>query len=43
MLRDASVDGLGVVPGCVDVFEADWVDLVESRVEVDHEPEVVEL
>ena len=43
MLCDASVDGLGVVPGCVDVVEADWVDLVESRVEVDQEPEVVEL
>ena len=43
MLCDASVDGLGVVPGCVDVVEADWVDFVESRVEVDREPEVVEL
>ena len=43
MLCDASVDGLGVVPGCVDIVEADWVDLVEGSVEVYHEPEVVEL
>ena len=43
MLSDASVDALCVVTGTVDVVEADWVDLVESRVEVDHEPEVVEL
>ena len=43
MLHDASVDGLGVVPGRADVVEADWVDLVESCVEVDQEPEVVEL
>ena len=43
MSCDASVDGLGVVPGCVDVVERNWVDLVESRVEVDQEPEVVEL
>ena len=43
MLSDASLDGLGVITGAVDVVEADWVDLVESRVEVDQEPEVVEL
>ena len=43
MPSDASVDGLGVVPGGVDVVESDWVDLVESSVEVDQEPEVVEL
>ena len=29
-LSDASFDGLGVVPGGVDVVEADWVDLVEA-------------
>ena len=43
MSSDACLDGLGVVPGAVDVVEADWVDLVESSVEVDQEPEVVEL
>ena len=37
MSCDTSVDGLGVVPGCVDVVESDWVDLVESGVEVDQE------
>ena len=43
MFSDASLDGLGVVPGAVDVVEADRVDLVESSVEVDQEPKVVEL
>ena len=43
MLSDASFDVLGVIPGTVDVVEADRVDLVERRVEVDQEPEVVEL
>ena len=43
MSYDACLDGLGVVPGAVDVVEADWVDLVETSVEVDQEPEVVEL
>ena len=43
MSSDAVVDGLSVVTCTVDVVEADWVDLVESRVEVDHEPEVVVL
>ena len=43
MLSDASVDGLSVISGTVDVVEADWVDLVESCVEVDPELEVVEL
>ena len=43
MLSDAFVDALCVVTGTIDVVEADRVDLVESRVEVDREPEVVEL
>ena len=43
MSSDACLDGLGVVLSAVDVVEADQVDLVESSVEVDHEPKVIEL
>ena len=43
MLSDAFVDGLSVVFPTIDVVEGDRLSLVESRVEVGHEPEVVEL
>ena len=43
MLSDASVDGFGVISGTVDVVEGDWDGLVESCIEVDQEPAVVEL
>ena len=43
MLSDAIVDGFSVVSPTIDVSEGDWVSLVESRVEVGHESEVIEL
>ena len=43
MFSDAVVDGFCVVPSAIDVVEADWVDLVESCVEVGQEREIVEL
>ena len=43
MFSDAVVDGLCFAPATVDVVEGDWVDFVESCVDVGEEREVVEL
>ena len=43
MSSDAVVNGLSVVSPTIDVVEGDQLSLVESRVKVGCEPEVVEL
>ena len=43
MLANAVVDVFCFVPATINVVEGDWVDLVESCVEVGEEREVVEL
>ena len=43
MLSDAAVDGLSVVSPTIHVVAGDRMSLGESRVEVGHEPDVVEL